>query len=257
MSFAPGAEARPFAIEAFSCAKAGNRREEYEDAWAVRGSDSPRAVRVAVTDGATEASFSALWAALLAETWVRSRTGGPEFSARLGAARRLWARKVRGRPLPWYAEEKARRGAYAAFLGVALVPRTGAWRAVAVGDCNLFLLRGLGPSLRLERAFPLGRAEDFGSSPFLLGSVARRDDDPSPHVRVAEGVIPGDGLLLLASDALSAWLLRREEQGRPAWEAVSPLGIEDGLEFEDLVAEARDDGCRNDDMTLVRVVPRP
>ena len=96
-------------------------------------------------------------------------------------------------------------------LGVALVPRTGAFRAVAVGDCNLFLLRGIGPGLRLVRAFPLERSEEFGSSPFLLGSVARPDDDPSPHVRVTEGVLPGDGLLLLASDALSAWLLRREE----------------------------------------------
>ncbi|HET8538489.1 MAG TPA: hypothetical protein VFL83_01325 [Anaeromyxobacter sp.] len=257
MSFAAGDEPHPIAVDAFSCAKAGNRREEYEDAWAVRGSDSPRAARLAVADGATEASFSALWAALLAESWVRSRASGADFPRRLAAARRLWARKVRGRRLPWYAEEKARRGAYAAFLGVALVPRTGAFRAVAVGDCNLFLLRGLGPALRLARSFPLERSEEFGSSPFLLGSVARPDDDPSPHVRVTEGIVPGDGLLLLASDALSAWLLRREEEGRPAWEAVSPLGIEDGLDFEALVGEAREDGCRNDDMTLVRVVPRP
>lgn len=257
MSLADGAPPRPLTVDAFSCAKAGNRREEYEDAWAVRGSDSPRAARVAVTDGATEASFSALWAALLAETWVRSRAGGAEFPSRLGAARRLWARKIRGRRLPWYAEEKARRGSYAAFLGVALVPRTGAFRAVAVGDCNLFVLRGLGPGLRLERAFPLQRAEEFGSSPFLLGSIARPDDDPSSHVRTAEGVVPADGMLLLASDALSAWLLRREEAGRAAWEAVSPLGIRDGIYFDALVADARDDGCRNDDMTLVRVVPRP
>jgi hypothetical protein len=257
VSFAAGGDPRPFAIEAFSCAKAGNRREEYEDAWAVRGGDSPRAARVAVTDGATEASFSALWAVLLAESWVRARASGPEFANRLGAARRLWARRIRGRRLAWYAEEKARRGAYAAFLGVALVPRTGAWRAMAVGDCNLFQLRGLGPDLRLERAFPLERAEEFGSSPFLLGSLERREDDPSAHVRLAEGVLPGDGMLLLASDALSAWLLRREERGEPVWEAVSPLGVRDALDFDALVAHAREDGARNDDMTLVRIVPRP
>ncbi len=257
MSFAPGAEVPALAFDAFACAKAGNRREEYEDAWAVRGSDSPRAARVAVCDGATEASFSALWAALLAQTWVRARASGPEFPSRLGPARRLWARKIRGRRLPWYAAEKARRGAYAAFLGVALVPRSGAFRAVAVGDCNLFVLRGMGPDLRLLRAVPLERAEAFGSSPFLLGSTARPDDDPAPHVRLAEGVLPPDGLLLLASDALAAWLLRRAEQGQPAWEAVSPLGVRDADDFDALVADAREDGCRNDDMTLLRVVPRP
>ncbi|HSN93398.1 MAG TPA: hypothetical protein VLS93_19360 [Anaeromyxobacteraceae bacterium] len=251
----PGAGAGPLAIDAFACAKAGNRREEYEDAWAVRGGDSPRMARVAVTDGATEASFSALWATLLAESWVRSRVTGPDFAGRLGAARRLWSRMIRNRPLPWYAAEKARRGAYAAFLGLSLLPRTGAWRALAIGDCNLFQLEGLGPGLRLVRAFPLDRADQFGSSPFLVGSVARTDD--VPDVRLAEGVLPGNGLLLLASDALSAWLLRREERGRPAWEAVSPLGVGDAAEFEELVAWAREDGARNDDMTLVRIVPRP
>jgi hypothetical protein len=252
-----GAAAGPLAIEGFSCPKAGNRREEYEDAWAVRGSDSPRAARVAVTDGATEASFSALWAILLAESWVRARSTGAEFTARLAGARRLWSRRIRGRPLPWYAAEKAKRGAYAAFLGVSLLPRTGAWRAVAVGDCNLFQLEGLGPATRRVRAFPLERADDFGSSPFLLGSVVRSDDDPSRHVRVAEGTLAGDGLLVLASDALSAWLLRREERGEPAWEAVSALGVKDPAEFEALVAWAREDGARNDDMTLVRIAPRP
>jgi hypothetical protein len=252
-----GVAAGPLSIEGFSCPKAGNRREEYEDAWAVRGSDSPRAARVAVTDGATEASFSALWAILLAESWVRARGTGPEFTGRLAAARRLWARRIRGRPLPWYAAEKARRGAYAAFLGVSLLPRTGAWRAVAVGDCNLFQVEGIGPATRRVRSFPLERADDFGSSPFLLGSIVRPGDDPAAHVRIAEGSLPGDGALVLASDALSAWLLRREEQGQPAWEAVGPLGVRDPTEFDALVAWAREDGARNDDMTLVRIVPRP
>lgn len=247
----------PYAVEAFACAKAGNRREEYEDAWAVRGSDSPRQVRAAVADGATETSFSGLWATLLSERWARGREVGPEFGARLGAARRLWRGRVGRRPLPWYAAEKARQGAYAAFLGVSLNARTGAWRAVAVGDCNLFHLRGLGPGLRLMQAFPLERSAEFGSSPFLLGSVARPGDDPASHVRQAAGVLPGDGLLLLASDALSAWLLRREESGRPAWEAMSPLGLADQGEFEGLVAGAREDGARNDDMTLLRIAPRP
>jgi len=254
---AAAAGAGPLVIEAFACPKAGHRREEYEDAWAVRGSDSPRAARVAVTDGATEASFSKLWAALLAEAWVRSRSIGPEFLGRLGGARRLWGRKIRKRPLPWYAAEKASRGAYAAFLGLSVVAPSGAWRAVAVGDCNLFQLEGLGPALALVSAFPYRRSEEFGSSPFLLGSLARPDDDPASLVRLAEGILPPNGMLLLASDALSAWLLRRAERGEPVWEAVSPLGIAEAADFEALVETAREDGARNDDMTLVRIVPRP
>src|ERR671934_1467455 len=144
-----------FSVEAFSCQKAGNARSEYEDAWAIRGSDSPTRCRLAVADGATESSFSALWAALLVESFVRGRAHGPEFFKNLGAIRRLWRRKIRGRPLPWYAAEKARRGAYAAFVGASLNVVNRGWRAVAIGDCCLLHVTGAPASRELANAFPL------------------------------------------------------------------------------------------------------
>ncbi len=248
--------AAPLAVEAFACAKAGNRPEEYEDAWAAGGLDAAGRARVAVCDGATETSFSGLWASLLARSWVRSG-GGAEVLARLGAARRLWRREVRRRPLPWYAAEKANRGAWAAFLGVAVDAASRRWRALAVGDCCLFQVEGLGPASRLVHAFPLSRSAEFGSTPFLLGSVERPEDDPLPRARLADGLLPPSGALLLASDSLSAWLLRRDEENAPAWEAVSALGVADDAEFQALVDAARADGARNDDMTLVRLTWRP
>ena len=245
--------AAPFSVEAFSCQKAGNARSEYEDAWAIRGSDSPTRCRVAVADGATESSFSALWAALLVESFVRGRIQGPDFFTRLGAIRRLWRRKIRGRPLPWYAAEKARRGAYAAFVGASLNAVNRGWRAVAIGDCCLLHVTG---NKELAKAFHLSRSEEFGSSPFLVGSVKRPGDDPFPHVRVIEGVLQQDDILFFASDALAAWLLRRAEKGEPAWEAIGPDGMRTKEDFEALVAQARDEGTRNDDMTLVRLMRR-
>ena len=242
------AGAAPFSVEAFSCQKAGNARSEYEDAWAIRGSDSPTRCRVAIADGATESSFSALWAALLVESFVRGRAHGPEFFDRLGAIRRLWRRKIRGRQLPWYAAEKARRGAYAAFVGASLSAVNRGWRAVAIGDCCLLHVSGNG---ELMEAFPLTRSEEFGSSPFLVGSVKKADDDPLPYVRVSEGLLQPDDVLFFASDALAAWLLRRAERGEPAWGEVE--GIRTQEEFEAVVARAREDGTRNDDMTLVRL----
>jgi len=246
--------AAPFSVEAFSCQKAGNARSEYEDAWAIRGSDSPTRCRVAVADGATESSFSALWAGLLVESFVRARSSGPDFFERLDAIRRLWRRKIRGRPLPWYAAEKARKGAYAAFVGASLNAVNRAWRAVAIGDCCLLHVKG--PDRELAQSFPLTRSEEFGSNPFLVGSLKKVDDDPLPHVRVAEGVLQKDDVLLFASDALAAWLLRRAERGDPVWDAVGPEGMRTHEEFEQLVALAREDGTRNDDMTLVRITRR-
>jgi hypothetical protein len=244
----------PFSVEAFSCQKAGNVRTEYEDAWAIRGSDSPTRCRVAVADGATESSFSAFWAALLVECFVRGRYHGLEFFSRLAAIRRLWRRKIRKRPLPWYAAEKAGRGAYAAFVGISLNAVNRGWRAVAIGDCCLFHVKGTPPNLTLATAFPLSRSEEFGSSPFLVGSSEKADDDPIPHVRVIEGVLQDNETLFFASDALAAWLLRRVERGEPAWEWAK--GIATKEDFETLVAQAREDGTRNDDMTLVRLTRR-
>ena len=244
----------PFSVEAFSCQKAGNARSEYEDAWAIRGSDSPTRCRVAVADGATESSFSALWAALLVERFVRGRSHGPDFFNRLGAIRRLWRRKIRGRRSAWYAAEKARRGAYAAFVGATLSAVNRGWRAIAIGDCCLLHVKGAAPNRELAKAFPLAHSEEFGSSPFLVGSVKKADDDPLPHVQVSEGVLEANDILLFASDALAAWLLRRNERGEPAWEAIEAMRTQ--ADFEALVAQARDDGTRNDDMTLVRLSRR-
>lgn len=246
----------PFAVEAFSCQKAGNAKAEYEDAWAIRGSDSPTRCRVAVADGATESSFSALWAGLLVESFVRATSTGPDFFEDLGAIRRLWWRKVRGRPLAWYAAEKARKGAYAAFVGVSVSAVNRVWRAVAIGDCCLFHVTGLAADMQLVQCFPLTHSEQFGSSPFLVGSVQRPDDDPLPHVRVNEGILQGNDTLFFASDALAAWLLRRAEKGVPAWEWIG-TGVQTQADFDSLVAQAREDGTRNDDMTLVRLTRRP
>ena len=67
-----------------------------------------------------------------------------------------------------------------------------------------------------------------------------------------EGILRGADTLFLASDALAAWLLRCAERGSPAWEWIG-AGVQTQDDFDHLVAHARDDGTRNDDMTLVRL----
>src|SRR3989442_2661211 len=105
-------------IKVFCCPKSGNSLEEYEDAWAHRQTRTPVGIRVAVADGATESSFAKLWAVLLAESYMRSEVDGTEFFARLKPARRLWRRRLAGRPLPLFAAGKAGKGAFAGFFWV-------------------------------------------------------------------------------------------------------------------------------------------
>jgi hypothetical protein len=68
--------------QAFWLPKAGNSDSEYEDAFFPRRLKrrNGRRLRFAVADGATETSFSGVWARLLVSSFVR-RAIGFEFSA--------------------------------------------------------------------------------------------------------------------------------------------------------------------------------
>lgn len=239
-------------IKAFCCPKSGNSAEEYEDAWAHRRASIPAGVRVAVADGATESSFAKLWAVLLAESYVRSELAGAEFFERLEPARRLWRRRLAGRPLPWFATEKAAQGAFAAFLGVQIDAQQNRWKALAVGDCCLMQIDNVGKRMRVVKAFPLQKSSQFTMSPYLIGSRSN-GDLRDERIQISKGSLRDGDMLLLATDALAAWLLKQHEAGRPLWNWIyRKLGTPES--FAAMVAYGRKNGLRNDDFTLVRII---
>ena len=237
-------------IKAFCCPKSGNSAEEYEDAWALR--ETPAGIRVAVADGATESSFAKLWAMLVAESYVRSELTGAEFFARLQPARRLWRQRLAGRPLPWFATEKAAQGAFAAFLGVQIDAHHNRWTALAVGDCCLMHVDDVGKKMRVLKSFPLQRSSQFTMSPYLIGS--RSNGEPQDErIQISKGSLRDGDMLVLASDAMAAWLLKQHEDGRPLWRWLYRK-LSTPESFDALVAYGRKHGLRNDDFTLVRVI---
>ena len=240
-------------IKVFSCPKLGNSLEEYEDASAHRHTRTQVGIRVAVADGATESSFAKLWAVLLAETYVRSELTGAEFFDRLTPARRLWRRKLSGRPpLPWFASEKAEQGAFAAFLGVQIDAHKNRWTALAVGDCCFMQVDNVGKRMRVVETFPLQKSSQFTMSPYLIGSKSN-DESLNERIQISNGNLRDGDMLLLATDAVAAWLLKQHEDGRPLWKWLyRKLGTPES--FAAMVAYGRQHGLRNDDFTLVRVI---
>jgi hypothetical protein len=199
----------PLRWRRLSVPKRGHRPEEYEDAAAGDGGLG----RFAVADGATESAFAGDWSRLLAEAFVRDsimERGWPEW---LPPVRKQWLETVGNRELPWYLEEKFAQGAFSTLLGVELMPAASGegweWRAVAVGDCCLFQVRGN----ELICSFPIDAASDFNSTPTLIGS--RPNEMPRDH-RAKGRARHGDTFLLL-SDALAQWAMRRHEARRPPW----------------------------------------
>ena len=234
----------------FHLPKAGNASEEYEDAVA----GDPAVGRFAIADGASESSFAATWARLLAGGFVAA-VGKPwqDFDW-VGPLRRRWAAEVDGLSLPWYAEMKREQGAFATLLGLVLRPPhdqlPGIWRALAVGDCCLFRAR----ATRLLAAFPLAASADFGNQPALLGS---RPAGAPPAPVLAHGRWrPGDRFLLM-SDALAQWFLQRTEQGAVPLAEIAHLMADRDPQaaFPGWVEERRRQGLRNDDVTLALIDP--
>src|SRR5262249_33023766 len=121
----------------------------------------------------------------------------------------------------------------------------GTWRALAVGDCCLFRTR----RGRLLRAFPLRASADFGNQPPLLGS--RPAEAELAPKRARGRWRPGDRFLLM-TDALGQWFLDRIEQGEhPLREIAQLLGEPEArIAFSDWIEERRQQGLRNDDVTL-------
>lgn len=226
---------------------------ECEDAIAV----NREAKLFAVADGATEAFDSRRWARLLAYGWVRQQPPAidPErfhsWVASLG--RRIHARWNR-RSLPWYAEEKARGGSFAAFAGLSFEREAGAsrWRAVALGDTCLIQLR----DGAIHTSLPLSRADDFGAHPTLVPSLDLIQTDALAALRVESGPAETGDVFLLLSDAVAAWYLRAfAGLDHAAVQLDSLLDHSDTDELMLLFDEARGTNqCSNDDIAILRIV---
>lgn len=187
---------------AASVPKPGSRAEENEDALAA----DPDELRFAISDGASEGWNSGGWARHLAKSFIELPPSPADFSCWLSDMRAMWS------PSPadgsWYAEEKAGEGSFATLLGVAFHgtadPPGFAYKTVAVGDSCFFIVRGE----KLEVAFPLAHAREFGNQPPLVPSATGREC-PEPEW-LAGRCEPGD-LFLLATDAVARALLKAGE----------------------------------------------
>src|SRR5215470_18933692 len=108
--------------QAFWLPKAGNSKEEYEDAfWPEQQIDlGTEAFSFAVADGATETSFSGLWAKMLVRAYCSGKLADKKLFKSLPNLQRRWLEHVNKTPLPWYAEEKLRSGAFSAIVGLTI-----------------------------------------------------------------------------------------------------------------------------------------
>jgi hypothetical protein len=216
--------------------------------------------RYALADGATEGFDSRSWARLLVDGWTQAnpaplsaetfRPWVEEQGRRLHAS---WA----NRALPWYAEEKARRGSYAAFVGLQFEVGTDAlhWQAIALGDSCLIQRR----DGSICRALPISDESLFNSSPVLVPSLASLQETALSRATVEGGTAQCGDVFLLLSDAGAAWYLKLSKE-RKAVEAEfdASLAASDGGALLELFRRERQaKRIVNDDIAILRIAIEP
>lgn len=232
--------------------KHGSTDAEYEDASSIALKD----FRFAIADGATEASFSGIWAKKLVRAFAKKEISVPLPLEALKPIQAEWLKIVHRRPLPWYAEEKVNNGAFAAFLGLELSEEAGAggvkrtWQASAAGDACLVQIRGN----KIHDAFPYKDSASFNNHPDLLGSTNIFNGSGEGLISHQTGTWGCDDVFFLMTDALACWFFKSVEQGQEPWNVLRDLDTEAQGSFEDFVAGLRSaNAMKNDDVTLVRV----
>ncbi len=239
--------------------KAGNKDGEYEDAvWPTKlMHEENNCFRFAVADGATETSYSGIWARQLVRYFCKNRFDSSFVREGLPNLQQRWTASVRKRPLPWYAEEKMRLGAFAAIVAIVLHDdlhgdgRHGTWQALGIGDSCVVQMRGE----EVLAQFPLTDSISFNNRPHLLSSNPSHNNVVLDHLRETDGIWQQGDAFYFMTDALACWFMREVEEERMPWHILRDLNTSDEiLPFCKWVETLREKSAiRNDDVTLLRV----
>ena len=239
--------------------KKGNTFEECEDSICIyppKERTNIKNYKFAVSDGATESSFSKEWAALLTSS-IKSKA---HISIKnllnfLPILQTEWKRDVFSRPLPYYAEIKANQGAFSTFIGLQIKRKEFLYKCIAIGDCCFFHLR----ESSIIKCFPIINSSEFGNNPYLISSNPSQNFELNKYLKETNGEIMYGDIFFLMSDALAHWFMSRYEQNDKPWEIILNL-LKDcdcflnNEIFEKWLENQRQKGfIKNDDTSIIAI----
>jgi hypothetical protein len=192
---------------------------------------------------------------MLVRAFARGKLRSNRICDALVPLQTAWKNEVSRKPLPWYAEEKLRSGAFSSLLGLILTEARGGnavtWSVMAVGDSCLFVVR----DDALLASFPIQASDRFDNSPNLISSVPSRNESLDTFLCVETGLARSGDTFYLLTDALACWFLGRYEEGTAPWTTLN--GVGDGTWHESvadwMMGEQRENRIRNDDVTMLRI----
>jgi serine/threonine protein phosphatase PrpC len=240
-----------YTYKAIKLHKAGNVKEENEDNFKLPITGKQKEFHFAISDGATISAFSKEWSELLAKKYDKRSFDETLLEKSLSELSSQWfAENVKGKSFSWYAEQAVENGAFATFLGLTIDKEKAQFSSIAIGDCCLFQVR----KEKLFLSFPVKSSKDFCNTPDLIATnrIYQRNID---KVQRLNGELNRGDILLLATDALSEWILKQVENNKNPWKHLDNLLNKRKYrekEFEKWANETRDKKeIKNDDITLI------
>ncbi len=237
-----------YKYKGISIPKWGNDTEENEDSILVPVEVDNKFIRCAISDGATESSFSKEWSTLLVNSFIKRSFDKSKLRTTIKNLSGIWQKKVYSKNLPWYAHQKLETGAFATFIGLTINLKEKICRCVAIGDSTMFLIR----ENKLVFSFPITSSEEFGNTPMLFATNDRYQTDFACSVGYANVKANAGDIIVLASDAIAEWLFKKLENDRLSCFTIKNI-MENNLEdFETWLANERQSGnIKNDDTTIL------
>ena len=202
----------------------------------------------ALSDGATDAAYSEIWAEILVQEYCSSRPDLTEIESLqqwLETCRSRWRvreAEIRLGNLPYFTVEKLRGGSHATFLSLVVEQSPPRWQACAFGDTCAFVVS----DDVLAEAFPITQTGAFGNTPSL---IATSKLVKMPQFKVAAGAAKAGDQIYMATDALAEWFMRRNDLGLKPWNELE--GHLSAGTFERFIRESRLDGSMRDDDVAV------
>jgi len=236
-----------------SLPKFGNAIDENEDSFSISTPSKKKFVHFAISDGATESSFSKEWASLLVSEYSKNPFDISHLRESLSKLSQKWYSIVSQKELPWYAQQKAETGAFATFLGLTIDKEKHSFDVMAIGDCCLFHIS----NGKLSFQFPVSSFKDFSNTPNLFASNQKYQSNIDVNVSCHrnEKLLAND-MIILATDAISAWIFKQIENEKKPWQILSDILRKKQKEyiFEKWLNDKRvKNEIKNDDVTLLMI----
>jgi hypothetical protein len=206
--------------------------------------------RIAVlSDGASESFDAKLWAKLLVKYFIDNQCVN---TAWFNSIKQSYRRKFDFNNLSWAKQAAYVRGSFASLLSVIEDPKGETVKVLAIGDSIAFLIK----DNCLVDSFPYSMSSEFNQHPLLISTnfidqnFLESTDSllRYQHTWLIEKYVPC--YILLMTDALAAWSLKKAEDGNPQWSTLT--NIRKLAELRKLVkSERRSGAMRVDDSSLI------